>query len=374
MSQEPHMLLPQPHSMIPHWIMGRGLSVPQHSHPWMLDVPGCTKALTNTTPQPHSSPFFQHALHCSKGDKRETHQFILPQGCFPPGSLSKWPDKGSDNIAFKGRVSHAKTQAEGKASPKRASYLPPLGSPQPLVITKSMGKKGFFYSSHHPKFTRSICAPAPPAPLPPQSTEPPRTSLKPLRDLDPILRLLIGPCCDNEQDLMVSLPHFFFGGSQSHVSHFILFSAFFGDYCIVHHVPWFSAGSGSQKANGETYPLLTSIICLLGKMNHGEPRKETGEKKGSKNPSFSSHKSHQEYSWQGQTIQGWYLLLESLFLQTGECLPSQQQMGGTSSTDAMGDAELVLGGCPSAASSHPSVGSLKRASPRASATSEHHWS
>lgn len=183
-------------------------------------------------------------------------------------------------------MSHAKTQAEGKARPKIASYLPPLGSPQCSVATKSMGKKGFSSSSHHPKFTRSISIPAPPVPLPPQSMEPLRTSLKPPKDLDHILHLLIRPCCDNKQALMGSLPHLCFGGSRSYLSHFILFSAFSwgggGNYSSCIMFRGFSAGSGSQEANRETSPLLTSIICLLGKMNNGEPRKETREKKGSK--------------------------------------------------------------------------------------------
>lgn len=143
-------------------------------------------------------------------------------------------------------MSHAKTQAEGKARPKIASYLPPLGSPQCSVATKSMGKKGFSSSSHHPKFTRSISIPASPVPLPPQSMEPLRTSLKPPKDLDHILHLLIRPCCDNKQALMGSLPHLCFGGSRSYLSHFILFSAFSwgggGKLFIVHHVPWFQCG------------------------------------------------------------------------------------------------------------------------------------
>ena len=92
----------------------------------------------------------------------------------------------------------------------------------------------------------------------------------------------------------------------------------------------FSASSSSREENGDALP-HPDIHNLPSREDEqwGAQEGDRRDEGQQKSLFFFPRKSHQEDSLQGQTIQGWHLLLQSLFLKIDACFPSQQQMGGT---------------------------------------------
>ena len=92
----PPRLFSQPRSVTPHRITGQRLSPPPPStripRCWRLypHVPG---HLPTQPPQPHFTPFFHRALHCSEGDKGGNlassffHRYVFLLVLFPSGRI-----------------------------------------------------------------------------------------------------------------------------------------------------------------------------------------------------------------------------------------------------------------------------------------------